>query len=246
MRAAVAVVCSAALALAGCAGGDGSSSVPSSTGTPSGVTAPPAPGDSSATSLDATATSTSTSTSTSTPPSTSTSSPPSAPTSATTIPAATAAPAPTAVPTSFGDVNQTINDPDLKESITVKRIARQLPWPEGYKASAQAYELVALEMTWTPSTAYTIPIRRQDFAVNSGSQFPNPPDPLVNDTIKAAGWALLPDQVSTGDPVTGWLVFKVDPRSAPKLVLDYTRPAAKVTGTSTSFPAKTFSVGLVG
>ena len=125
---------------------------------------------------------------------------------------------PTAIPTTFTDVNQTITDPDLKDSITVKRLARALPWPAGYKASAQAYELVALEMTWTPSKDYTIPIRKQDFAINTGSQFPNTPDPIVNDAIKAAGYVLLPDQVDKGDPVTGWLVFKVDPRNAAKLI----------------------------
>ena len=121
-----------------------------------------------------------------------------------------------------------------------------LPWPAGYKASAQAYELVALELTWTPSKDYTIPIRKQDFAINTGSQFPNTPDPIVNDAIKAAGYVLLPDQVDKGDPVTGWLVFKVDPRNAAKLTLDYTRPAVQISGSRTSFPAKTFSVGIVG
>lgn len=166
-----------------------------------------------------------------------------APTTTTTAPASL----PTALPTTFTDVNQTITDTDLKDTIRVVRIARQLPWPEGYQASAQAYELVALELTWTPSKDYTIPIRKQDFAINTGSQFPNPPDPLVNETIKAAGWALLPDSVDRGDPVSGWVVFKVDPRNAPRLVLDYTRPAVQVTsGGSGTFPAKTFSVTIAG
>ena len=155
-------------------------------------------------------------------------------------------PVPTAMPTAFTDVNQTIDDGDLKEAILVKRIARQLPWPDGYKASAQAYELIAVEMTWTPSKSYTIPIRRQDFSLNTGSQFPNQPDSVANETVKAAGWALLPDQVATGDAVTGWVVFKVDPRNAPSVVLDYARPATQVSGGGTSFPAKTFNVRLVG
>jgi hypothetical protein len=159
---------------------------------------------------------------------------------------ATATDLPTAFPATFTDVNQTINDSDLKESITVKRVARQLPWPAGYKASAQAYELVALEMTWTPSKDYTIPIRKQDLAISTGSQFPNAPDPIVNDAAKAAGWTLLPDQIDKGDPVSGWLIFKVDPRNAPKMTLAYNRPAVQVSGSRTSFPAKTFTVGLVG
>ncbi len=154
--------------------------------------------------------------------------------------------APTALPTAFATINQTQADPDLKESVTVTKIARQLPWPTGYKASAQAYELVAVEMTWTPSKSYTIPIRKQDFDISTGSQFPGRPDPVVDDALKAGGWTLLPDQVATGDPVTGWVVFKVDPKDAPSMVLDYTRPAAQVSGGGTSFPAKTFTIRLAG
>lgn len=57
---------------------------------------------------------------------------------------------------------------------------------------------------------------------------------------------MLPDQIDKGDAVTGWLIFKVDPRKAPKMTLDYKRPAVQVSGSRTSFPAKTFTVGLVG
>ncbi|HWI33812.1 MAG TPA: hypothetical protein VNS83_05830 [Lapillicoccus sp.] len=217
MKTAVAVAGAAVLLLAGCASSsEADSPAPSGTGALADATTAPEPASSTAT------------------------------TAAPTTSSATAADVPTAFPTSFTDVNQTINDSDLKESITVKRVARQLPWPAGYKASAQAYELVALEMTWTPSKDYTIPIRKQDLAINTGSQFPNTPDPIVNDAAKAAGWTLLPDQIDKGDAVTGWLIFKVDPRTAPKMTLDYKRPAVQVSGSRTSFPAKTFTVGLVG
>ena len=217
MKTAVAVAGAAVLLLAGCASSsEADSPPPSGTGALADATTAPEPASSTAT------------------------------TAAPTTSSATAADVPTAFPTSYTDVNQTINDSDLKESITVKRLARQLPWPAGYKASAQAYELVALEMTWTPSKDYTIPIRKQDLAINTGSQFPNTPDPIVNDAAKAAGWTLLPDQIDKGDAVTGWLIFKVDPRTAPKMTLDYKRPAVQVSGSRTSFPAKTFTVGLVG
>lgn len=217
MKTAVAVAGAAVLLLAGCASSsEADSPAASGTGALADATTAPEPASSTAT------------------------------TAAPTTSSATAADVPTAFPTSFTDVNQTINDSDLKESITVKRVARQLPWPAGYKASAQAYELVALEMTWTPSKDYTIPIRKQDLAINTGSQFPNTPDPIVNDAAKAAGWTLLPDQIDKGDAVTGWLIFKVDPRNAPKMTLEYKRPAVQVSGSRTSFPAKTFTVGLVG
>ena len=225
MKTALAVVPAAVILLAGCASGSGAE-----TPAPSGMVA----------AGDATAASSTSSSGTTT--SATTTSPTSAPTSA----GPTAADVPTAIPTTFADVNQTINDPDLKDSITVKRVARAIPWPAGYKASAQAYELVGVEMTWTPSKDYTIPIRWQDFAIGTTSQFPNTPDGIVNEAVKAAGWVMLPGQVDSGDPVTGWLIFKVDPRNAPKMALNYTRPAVEVSGSRTSFPAKTFSVGIVG
>lgn len=221
MRRALALVPVAALVLAGCASGPTESS-PTATGT--GLTA--------TTTSTGTATNTST---TSASPTTSASSGTAAPTAAS-----------TGLPTAFTDVNQTITDADLGQSIAVKRIARLLPWPAGYNASSQAYELVAVEMTWTPSKTYTIPVSKTDFAITTGSQFPGAPESLVNATLQAGGWALLPDSLSTGDAVTGWMVFKVDPKSAPKLVLDYTRPASKVSGSSQTFPEKKSSITLVG
>lgn len=220
MKTALAIVPAAVILLAGCASGSGADTpAPSGTQVVRDATAAPE--------------TTSDTTTTSTPSATATTS------------SATAADVPTAFPTEFLTLNQTITDPDLKDSIAIKRLARNLPWPAGYKASAQAYELVGVEMTWTPSKDYTIPIRKQDFAINTGSPFPNTVEPLVNDAAKAAGWALLPDQIDKGDPVTGWLIFKVDPKNPPKMVLDYTRPAVQVSGSRTSFPAKTFSAGLV-
>ncbi len=144
MKTALAIVPAAVILLAGCASGSGAET-PTSSATGAVVDATTAPET--------------TSSSTTTP----------APTTS----SATATDVPTAIPTTFTDVNQTINDPDLKYSITVKKIARSLPWPAGYRASAQAYELVGVEMTWTPSKDYTIPIRKQDFSINTGSQFPN-------------------------------------------------------------------------
>ncbi len=228
MKTALAVAPAALILLAGCTSTDGAAGT---TGAATGTLSTAPTGSDTAGSTTSTGTA-------STAPSTATSGGASATTSAEATP--------TALPTAFTDVNKTIDDGDLKESITVKRIARQLPWPAGYKASAQAYELVAVEMTWTPSKSYTIPIRKQDFDISTGSQFPNRADPVVNDALTAAGWGLLPDQVASGDPVSGWVVFKVDPRNAPSLVLDYVRPATQVSGGGTAFPTKTFTVQLVG
>jgi hypothetical protein len=225
MKTALAIAPAALLLLTGCAGNDSGSASPSAdSGALAGVTAAPGPA---------------TGTSGSEPSTPGTGTPGS--TTSTTSEAS-----PTALPTTFTAIDQTQADPDLKESVTVTRIARALPWPAGYKASAQAYELVAVEMTWTPSTAFTIPIRKQDFRITTGSQFPSQPEAIVNETLKGNGWAQLPDELATGSPVTGWMVFKVDPRNAPSMVLDYNRPAAQVSGGGSSFPAKTFNFRLAG
>ncbi len=233
MKTALAIAPAAIILLSGCTPSDaGTGPAADGTATGAGVTA--APGTTTSDSGSGTSGTATGSATTGSGPSTS------ATTSATTTAA------PTALPTTFTAINQTQEDPDLKESVAVTRIARQLPWPDGYKASAQAYELVAVEMTWTPSKSYTIPIRKQDFSIATGSQFPSAPDPIVNEALKAAGFVQLPDQVASGDLVTGWMVFKVDPLNAPSMVLGYTRPAAQVSGGGTTFPAKTFNIRLAG
>ena len=120
-------------------------------------------------------------------------------------------------PTTFTDVNQTITDPDLKDSITVKRLARALPWPAGYKASAQAYELVGARDDLDAVQGLHDPDPQAGLRDQHRQPVPQHAGPIVNEAMKAAGLALLPDQVDKGDPVTGWLVFKVDPRNAPEV-----------------------------
>jgi hypothetical protein len=69
---------------------------------------------------------------------------------------------------------------------------------------------------------------------------------LLDATLTAAGWALLPSEVPQNQSVTGWVVFKVDPKGAASIRLDYTRPEIVVTGTKTTFAKKVFSLQIVG
>ena len=159
-------------------------------------------------------------------------------------------PAPTpsqsALPTTDIPIDQGIKDPDMGHQIQVIKIVRNLPWPAGYKASAEAYELIAVEMKWTPGTTYTAPIRLQDFAIDTGSQFPNRAVDIVNPALQAAGWPLLPGEVPNGQSAQGYAVFKVDPKDAAKMALTYERPKSQVTDSGKVFPSKTFTVPLVG
>lgn len=158
----------------------------------------------------------------------------------------TAPPSPVALPTAFVPVNQVIKDPDLGHEVKVNRIVRALPWPDGYAASAAAYELVGVEMTWTPGVTYTAALRQVDFSLVTGSQFPNRPDPLIDPLLSAAAWPLLPATLPNGQSATGWLVFKVDPKDATTMRLDYTRPASRVTDTGQTFAKTVFSAPVVG
>lgn len=159
---------------------------------------------------------------------------------------ATPAPSTTPFPTNYVSVDKTITDTGLGHQVTVSRILRALPWPDGYTASSEAYELVAVELTLTASTTFKAPLRTQDLSVTTGSAYPGRPDTIDNAMLQAANLTLLPAQVEAGKSAKGWIVFRVDPQNAPKLTLTYTRPASKVTDTGQVFGSKVFTTDIVG
>jgi len=161
-------------------------------------------------------------------------------------PSSSAPVTPIAVPTTFVPVDKVIKDPDLGHEIKVLRMARDLPWPDPKSDEAQAFELVGVEMTWTPGVTYTAALRTVDFSIASSASLPNRPDPIINPSLQAGGWTMLPPEMPNGQTGTGWLVFKVDPKAAAALRLDYTRPASRVTDSGQTFPKTVFSASLVG
>lgn len=148
-------------------------------------------------------------------------------------------------PTKALAVSATITDSGLGHKITADKVLRGIPWPAGYDATSQAYELVAVEMTWTPSTTYTAPLRKQDFSIRTGAQFPSRPIDLVDAAMAAHKLPVL-GQVESGKSATGWVVFKVEPRAAGNLTLVFTRPKAAVSGSTQVFDSTVFSAVLVG
>ncbi len=171
--------------------------------------------------------------------------PTAAPTAAPTV-TATLRPLVGAIPTSFTTVERSMTDDALGHRILVTRLARDLPWPAELAAQATAFELVGLELQLAPGTTYTATLRALDFSLITGSQYPNRPDPLLNEHLAAAGWRVLPDEVGVGESVIGWLVFKVDPKGATSIRLDYTRPEIAVAGSKTRFPRTVLSLQIVG
>ena len=126
------------------------------------------------------------------------------------------------------------------------KLARNVSWPQGQRAQAAAFELVMIEMKWKAGTTYSAPIRTVDFALITGSTYPNRPDASLDPTLVAAGWTKLPESLVAGQETTGWMVFKVDPKNAPTMRLEYTRPALKVLDANKTLAKKVFPLTLVG
>lgn len=156
------------------------------------------------------------------------------------------------LPTSFLTVEKAVRDPDTGAEIAVTKVARQLAWPPGNQAQQTAFELVGVEVRLTPSNQLTAPLRAADIAIATTSPYPNRPDPILDQTLTAAGWTVLPTSITAAQlpagqtSITGWLVFKIEPKDAPALRLDYTRPAMKVTDSGQTLAKQVFSIPLVG
>ncbi len=159
-----------------------------------------------------------------------------------------AAPPPGVVPlpTEFVTIDKSIKDTTLGHTITVTKLARNVSWPQGQRAQAAAFELVMIEMKWKAGTTYSAPIRTVDFALITGSTYPNRPDATLDPALVAAGWTKLPESLVAGQETTGWMVFKVDPKNAPTMRLEYTRPALKVLDANKTLAKKVFPLTLVG
>jgi hypothetical protein len=133
------------------------------------------------------------------------------------------------LPTEFVTVDRGFRDTEVGYEVVVSKVARSMAWPPGHKGEELAFELVGVEMRWSTSPVYTAPLRAMDLAITTTAAFPNRPDRLLDPTLVAAGWSVLPDILAAGQSVSGWLVFKVDPLGAADLRLDFTRPAIRVT-----------------
>lgn len=162
--------------------------------------------------------------------------------------AAEAAPPPGTVPlpTTFITVDRSISDTVVGHTVAVSKIARHLSWPDGYQAQSAAFELVAVEMTWTAGATMTAPLNASSLAILSGSTYPNRRDLTLDPTLTAAGWTVMPAQLSPGEKLTGWMIFKVEPKDAASLALQLTRPAVRDASTGTTYAKEVVTLTLVG
>lgn len=134
----------------------------------------------------------------------------------------------------------------MGHTVAVSKIARHLSWPDGYQAQSAAFELVAVEMTWTAGATMTAPLNASSLAILSGSTYPNRRDLTLDPTLTAAGWTVMPAQLSPGEKLTGWMIFKVEPKDAASLALQLTRPAVRDASTGTTYAKEVVTLTLVG
>ncbi len=142
-------------------------------------------------------------------------------------------------------MNATITDSGLGHKITADKVLRGLPWPAGYDETAKAYELVAVEMTWTPSTTYTAPLRKQDFSIRTGDQFPSRPIDLLDSAMARTSFPSSARSRAAGRRPAG-SCSRSSRRRAGNLTLVFTRPKAAVSGSTQVFDSKVFSAVLLG
>jgi hypothetical protein len=159
---------------------------------------------------------------------------------------ATAPPGTVPLPTAFTPLDKSVSDTVVGHTVKVTQISRQLEWPAGYRDQAAAFELIAVQMTWTAGAKMTAPLSSSALAVISGSAFPNRRDTVLDATMTAAGWPVLPMELAAGQTATGWMVFKVEPKGATVLKLQLTRPAVRDTTTKKTYAKEIVTVQIVG
>lgn len=160
-----------------------------------------------------------------------TTAPPSDPPTSTT-PSATPSPQPTR-----RTINVTIKDPTIGHQIQAIQVVRNLPWPKGHPIASQTLEIVGVRLTVTAGDRYSASFLTNQLSLRFGTTVV-PPTPEFGDTF-----GTLLTTVNRGQHQTGWVIFKVDQNVHP-IVLQYDRPAYKVSTTGTSIPAQTFSAQL--
>lgn len=150
------------------------------------------------------------------------------------------APTATATPTKVVTaLNVTISDPDLAQRITVRKLARNLPWKDPSSPSAAAFEIIGVELTFDAGVRYTA-VLQPSMLTLATDKTPNAKP--TSEFGGSFGTPLVP--VARANARTGWVFFKVDRGSSSAVVLTYHRPAYKVSTTGKAIPAKAFRVAL--
>lgn len=144
---------------------------------------------------------------------------------------------PEAAPAAAGEetevsIGETIEDPDMGDSIEVVSALRDFPSEEEADLIAEGGEVVLLEVSVTPGTEYGGLISMGNFKISwdDGADFWGNKTRMVEEEMDAAGYTPFEDvSRRDGGEHTGWIAFLADERAETYLV-EYSRAGAEVIG----------------
>lgn len=137
-------------------------------------------------------------------------------------------------------IGETIDDPDLGDSIEVVSAIRDFPSDEESDFIAEGGEVVLLQLSVTPGEEYGGRISAGDFTISwdDGADFWNNKTRMVEDEMTAAGFEPADGFARRDGEATGWIAFLADERSDTYLV-EYNRGPASVIGSDEEIPSFT-------
>lgn len=137
------------------------------------------------------------------------------------------------------DVGETIEDPDMGDTVEVLSAIRDFPSEEEAELMVDGGEVVLLEVSVMPGDEYGGLVSMGNFEISwdEGDEFWGNKTRLVEEEMDAAGYAPLDDvSRSDGGEHSGWIAFLVDERADTYLV-NYERDGAKVIGSDEEIDA---------
>lgn len=130
------------------------------------------------------------------------------------------------------EIGETLEDPDMGDSIEVLSAVRDFPSEEQADLIADGGEVVLLEVSVSPGEEYGGLVSMGDFEISwdDGADFWNNKTRMVEDELEAADYPVFEDvSRRDGGEHTGWIAFLADER-ADSYQMSYTRAGAEVIG----------------
>lgn len=135
------------------------------------------------------------------------------------------------------EVGETLEDPDMGDTIEVMSAIRDFPSEEQAEVIEEGGEVVLVQVKLTPGEEYGGRLSQDNFEISwDGEDFWNPKTRLIEEEMDAAGYAPVEDlSRRDGGDSTGWVAFFVEEK-ADTYQLDYTRRGATVIGSEEEIP----------
>ena len=130
------------------------------------------------------------------------------------------------------EIGETLDDPDMGDTIEVLSAVRDFPSEEQADLIADGGEVVLLEVSVSPGEEYGGLVSMGDFEISwdDGAEFWNNKTRMVEDELEAADHPVFEDvSRRDGGEHTGWIAFLADER-ADSYLMTYARAGAEVIG----------------